>query len=252
MTYGDLQTLIYQLTRTNSTSLPAATLNVYTQPAEDRVAALIMASDSRWQFDDSNNADLPIATTQLVANQQDYSLATSHLTIDRVEIKDTSGNWKQLTPIDQHDIRNEALGAHLSTPGTPLQYDKLGTSVFLYPVPSYTQAASLKLYFTRGPLKFDFSTSKFTDGTGSITSSPGYNSLFHELIALLASRRYAVANGLSNSEIILKDIMLMEQHLASFYGQRSHDERPRMGVSTNGGSGNMSGQLSSGSSDSNR
>lgn len=259
-TYDQIRSKIYLLTKTNVTSLSNANLNLYTQPAEDRVASLIMHSDIRWQVDDSNYLDLPSAITTITSGQQDYSLATSHLTIDRVEIKDSGGNWSLLTPIDQHDIRGQALaqgettrtGAYLSSNGTPLEYDKKGASVYLYPTPNYTQAASLKVYFSRGPLKFDYSTGAFTDATGSVSSSPGFNSLFHNLIALWASFEYAIANGLKNANQIFAEITRMETDLDAFYGLRSRDERPRMMVSTNGSMGSMSGRIGMGGSDSNR
>lgn len=253
MTYDTIRTLFYQLTKNNVNSLSNSVLNSYTQPAEDEIAALIMNADNRWQFDDSNLTDLPQATAALVSGQQDYSLATSHLTIDRVEIKDTSGYWWLLKPIDQHDIRFTALAQYYPTNGRPLEYDKIGNSIFLYPIPNYSQSASLKIYFTRGPLKFDYNLGTFTDSSGSTSSSPGYNSLFHELVALKAARRFAVANGRENKADILQDIQLLEQKLNDFYGLRSHDERPRIGVSTNGTmQGNQSGVLSRGANDSNK
>ena len=49
-----------------------------------------MGADDRWQFDDTNHTDYPIATTNLVANQRTHVLSVSHLRITRVEIK-TSG-----------------------------------------------------------------------------------------------------------------------------------------------------------------
>lgn len=229
MTYADLRTLFHKLTKTNTTSVQSAELNAYFQPAEDDVVALINNADSRWQFDDSNYTDLPIATTSLVSGQKDYSLATSHLSIDRVELLPSGAStWELLTPIDQHDIRDTALTAHLPTSGQPLEYDKVGGTVFLYPTPNYSQAASLKIHFTRGALHFDFTTSTFTDASGSTSSSPGFNSLFHELIALKAARKYAVAKTLANRNDILLDIDRLEQRLTNFYGMRSRDERPRL------------------------
>ena len=235
MTYADIRAKIHLLTKTNTTSLASASLNLYTQPAEDRVVSLINGADSLWQFDDSNNSDLPIATTNLVSGQQDYSLATTHLTIDRVDVKDTSGNWTPLTQIDQQTLkrdRSQAMSSYQSTNGIPTEYDVLGSSVLLYPTPNFSQNASLKIYFTRGPLKFDYTLGTFTDTTGSTASNPGWNSLFHDLIPLLASYDYCSTNGLKNASNLLVMIQSKEEELKNFYGLRNRDYRPRFTIST--------------------
>lgn len=246
MNYTDIKNTVYFYTKTNSTSLPDATMVLLANRALERVVQLINHADSRWEFDDSNYPDLPIATTTITSGQQDYSLATSHLSINRVEIKDQSGTWRLLRPIDRNDVSRQALAEYRGS-GTPQEYDKIGSSVFLYPTPNYTQAASLKLYFTRGPVMFDSSDT---------TDQPGFNPLFHKLVPLHASYDYAVANGLKNANQIFAEIVRMEDDLQKFYGQRSRDERGRMIVGTNpptGGSlGNESGRVGTSGGDSNK
>lgn len=219
------------MTKTNSTSLPVATLNLYTQPAEDRVTSLILQSDGRWQFEDSNYTDLPIATTSIVSGQQDYSLAVTHLEILRVELKDTNGVWRILYPKDQDDETVMALSSLATVTGVPIEYDLLGNSIFLYPTPSFSQVASLKIYFKRGPLHFDFTTGKFTDGTGSTSSSPGFNSLYHDLIAFWSSYNYAIANGLNIANGFFNEIVRKETALVQDYGRRNRDDPQRLTMS---------------------
>ncbi len=256
MQYQDIKTKARFLTSTNSASFTDADVVILANNAVEHVEALINNADDRWEFDDSNQTDLPIATATITAGQQDYSLATSHISIDRVEIKDLTGNWKKLNPIDQHDIRFQALaegettrnGAYYSTNGTPLQYDKLANSIFLYPAPNYTQASSLKIYFTRPPVAFL---------VGDTTAQPGFNPLFHDLIAYWVSYEFAIANGKGNATMLWQTIQEKEQKIYDFYGQRSRDERPRMQVSTSGVTGAVSGVISGtsyglGAADSNR
>lgn len=224
MTFQDIQNRIYFLTHTNVNSFTKADMNLAVNRALERVVSLINRYDRRWQFDDSNLSDLPVATTTLTANQQDYSLATSHLTIDRVEVKDEDGDWHLLTPIDPRDIKY-AMAEYQKTAGDPIEYDKIGNSIFLYPKPDYTQAASLKVYFTRAPLGFDYSDDKFTDDTGSAASEPGFNSLFHDLIPLWASYDYSMANSLQSANQLFIEIQRKEKELVDFYGRRSRDEK---------------------------
>jgi hypothetical protein len=187
--------------------------------ALDRVSSLIMQSDGRWQWDDENNTDLPIATTALVQAQQDYTLSITHLSIIRVEVQDSSSNWHKLRPIDQADVYDQSLTDYLKQNGLPTYYDKLGNSLFLYPAPDYAQAASLKVYFQRGP-------SYFT--TGDTTKSPGFNALYHELIPLWISYNYAIANGKENGNAIFAQIQAKEDALKEDYSLRTKDDHIRL------------------------
>lgn len=198
--------------------------------ALDRVTSLIMQSDGRWEWDDENNTDLPIATTSLVSGQQDYSLAITHLQITRVEIQDNvtpTAGWHKLSTIDQKDIFDDALenfpgvtdAQSSSTNGLPLYYDKLGNSLFLYPAPNYSQTASLKVYFKRPPSYFL---------TSDTTKSPGFNSLYHELIPLWVSYNYAIANGKGNANLLMAQIQLKEDALKGDYDLRDKDDQPRL------------------------
>ena len=46
-----------------------------------------------WEFDDTNQTTLPIATADLVANQQDYELPSSAQKLERVEVKNQDGDY---------------------------------------------------------------------------------------------------------------------------------------------------------------
>lgn len=227
MNLTDIRAKTYFLTSTNLNSFPDATLVVEANNALDRVTSLIMQSDGRWEWDDQNNTDLPIATTALVSGQQDYSLAVTHLQLTRVEIQDNNPTpkWHKLIPMDQKDAYQQAItpGA-ASTYGFPTYYDKLGSSVFLYGpglegAPNYSQAASLKLYFKRPPSYFL---------TSDTTKTPGFNSLYHELVPLWISYNYALANGKENANLLMQQIVLKEASLQADYAIRDKDDRPSL------------------------
>lgn len=227
--------------------MPSATAQVLFNNALERLEALVNNADMRWTYDDQNQTDLPIATTALVSGQQDYAMSIAFLTIDRVEIMDLNSNWLLLMRFGMHDIRYVALPQYLKGNGTPLQYDVVANSIFLYPTPNYSQAASLQIYYTRGPVAWDGVTGSFV---------PGFNSLFHDLIPYWMAYEFAMANGKANATQLMAVIKEKEQSLYEFYGQRSRDERPRMGLATDalGGTirGAQSGVLGYPSWDSNR
>lgn len=182
----------------------------------NRVASLIMQADGRWQWDDNNNADYPISSTGLVADQQDYTFTVSHLKIIRVEVKDQQGNWHLVTPFDQRDVNDKALTEFLAESSLPQFYDKLANSLFLYPRPNFSQDLSLKVYFQRPPVYFS--------ATGADTRVPGFNSLYHNLVALIACRDYALDRQLSSAKGLAERVQLGEQDVQDAYSLRSKDE----------------------------
>lgn len=254
MQISDIVNDIYKKTKTNSTSYVAADMLIDINNAYNRVSELILVNDRKWQFEDTNNTDLPIATAALVASQQDYSLTAAFLTVDRVEVLANGGSaasgWTELTQIDQQQLkkgRQIALTSYKSTAGTPTEYDLVGNSIFLYPPPSYSQAASLKIYFTRGP-------SEFTSADVSTgTKTPGFNSLFHQLISFYVAYDYCITNIPAIAGGYLNRIQLMEQQIVDFYGMRDRDIRGGFTIATNQNMiGNISGQLGTSGNDSNK
>lgn len=186
--------------------------------ALSEVTALIDRVDGRWQFDDTNHDDLPIATTTLVNSQADYTLPASVTEIERVEIKDVSGNYSQIRPIDHTEVSG-GMTEFMKTDGMPVYYDKVGSSLILYPAPatgSVTMAAGLKIYSKRTPSYF---TSTENDKT------PGINPLFHELIALIACANYASEKSMDLAIGLMGRVQIMKKALEEHYAGRKRDER---------------------------
>jgi hypothetical protein len=205
-----------------------ATFTRYINEALNRVVNLIMTSDGRWQFDDTNDTDFPIATTNLVttagSEQQDYSFDVTMLRILRVEVLDSTGAWRKLKPLDETDVYDQSLTDLLKTPGLPLYYDPQGASVFLYPKPlatSVTSTAGLKVWFQRPP-------SYFT--TTDTTKVPGFNSMYHRLVATIASRDYALFKQLSVAKALSDLVQVGEDSLVENYTLRNKDEHIKLSV----------------------
>jgi len=219
MTFTEILAESRRLTKTsgNTTSYSADDITVSANRALDRITAIIRDSEGRWQWDDTNYTDFPFATTALVADQQDYSLATPHHKIERVELKDSSGAWNKLVPIDQADLFDSSITDFLKTSGTPKYYDKIGTSVLLYPKPSYSQAASLKVFHERG-------ASYFT--SSDTTKQPGFISTFHSLVPMWCAYDYALLNlSASFTKGLREEIALWEDWLKGYYAKRDKDEK---------------------------
>lgn len=212
-----------------------ATFTRHMNEALNSTASLILRCDNRWQWDDNNNVDFPIATTSLVttagAEQQDYQFPVTFLEVVRVELKDNTGAWVKLTPIDQADIYDQSLTDFLKSASLPKYYDKIANSIVLYPKPldaNVTASNGLKVWFKRPPSYF---------ATTDTTKVPGFNSLHHKLVALKASLSYAMANSLTIAGGVMRGgfktgllgmVSDAEQALEDYYSMRNQDEHTRL------------------------
>jgi len=184
---------------------------------DGRINADIMLSDGKWQYDDFNVGDMPIATTNLVSGQQDYSVRTDDNSrqiwkVSRVDVKDSSGGWKKLRQIDHTQI-DTGFSAYRSTDGEPVEYDWNGISMLLFPAPSYASSAGLKIIFQREAKPFAT--------TGTDSQIPGFASAFHYLLALGSAYEYARDNGLVNANALRSELEQGRQELRDFYAARN-------------------------------
>ncbi|MHA1483136.1 MAG: phage adaptor protein, partial [Candidatus Heimdallarchaeaceae archaeon] len=188
-----------------------------------RANSWIWESTGTWEYDDSNYTDMPIATTTLVADQQDYEIPSTAQKIDRVEVLDSAGNYQRIKPIDKSEITSQSMSEFLKTAGMPVYYDLVGRSILLYPKPataSVTTTKGLKLYFSRNIVAF---------GTSDTTTAPGFVNNFHRLLSLGASYDYCISFEIGEKANFLKgQLNEMKDELKNFYGSRHRDMKTRI------------------------
>ena len=189
-----------------------------------RVDTMIWKKLARaWDFDDRNYTDLPIATTDLVDGQQDYSLPSWARRIERAEVLDSDGDYQLLTQIDKSQVGDEAMTEFEETAGLPIYYDLVANSIFLYPKPDaddVTLSDGLKVYFNRS---VDLFTSTDT------TKEPGFPSEFHRILSAGASYDYVIAEGMTDKLVPLKNMINeMMGDVSDFYARRDRDFTVRM------------------------
>src|SRR3990167_10880304 len=182
-----------------------------------RIMTDILLSDGKWQYDDFNIGDMPIATTNLVSGQQDYSVRTDDNNrqiwkVSRVDVKDSSGSWKQLKQIDHSQIQG-GFSAYISTTGEPKEFDWNGISILLFPAPNYASTGGLKIIFQREAKPFAT--------TGTDSQIPGFVSAFHYLLALGPSYEYARDNGKKNMAQLRQELEQGRKELREFYASRN-------------------------------
>lgn len=220
---------------TDATRFPLKDKSRIANRALDTALATILGSDGRWQFDGTNYADFPIGTTDLVSGQQDYGFNTDMLVVTRVECKDSNGKWIALTPFDQNDLNagstgprsdvpqsivqdRQSLSAFLDTDGTPIYYDKIANSVFLYPAPNYASTNGLKVYYQRKMTYFA------ADGTDT-TEVPGFATHLHRFVSYYVAADYAMKKGMKMLGFLENKVKEWSDMIVKHYGYRPKDEK---------------------------
>lgn len=184
----------------------------------DRLVTWIEEVSSLWDFDDENYDEFSIAHTDLVEGQNNYQLPHSMLKIERVEIKNKSGNsHKKLEPRDQRKIERPMEDM---SDGTPSYYDLRGNHLLLYPAPDYDKAKALHVIYTRLPEQFESGKDNFT---------PGISRNFRPIIAMGAAKEYCVANVNGEKRASLeRQIQEQKLELERFYGNRAKERGKRL------------------------
>lgn len=179
---------------------------------------IIMEADGRWKWDDTNQTNLPTATTDISSAVSDYPVMIADpsddqdwLSVERVEIKDNNGNWVKIPEIDQREELS-SIGAKYTTAGVPSGYDFDGTSIILRPQPNYNSTGGIKLWFKRAPLEFAV--------TGTDSQRPGFATIFHEYLVLLPVYYWEKYKRVGDAEQTKRDIKEMEAAMKKHYGMR--------------------------------
>lgn len=189
----------------------------------DVCAGYLIGNDRRFQWDDTNHTKLPEGTTNLIANQSDYSFLTDEqgnkiLTLTRIEILKEDGTYEKLDLIDQDDI-DGALPEFYKTAGIPSYYDKIADNIVrLYPKPSASITNGLKFYFQRTPSYFTASDT---------TKEPGVSPLLHRGFVINAAYDGAMTLGLNNLQALGVERQIEEKKMIQHFNSRNKDDTNR-------------------------
>lgn len=205
-------------TASETVTLPLAEFFRSANEWNRKVNTWIYQVHGAWKYDDNNYSTFPTATTTLVNNQQDYSLPSSALKIERVEVMNSSGDYYVLEPVTKEWIKDQAVSEFYETAGAPVYYSMEANSIFLYPKPatgSVTLAAGLKIYFNR-------SVNPFTITETSTT--PGFAENFHRILSIGAALDYANSRTLVNTiPILVNGLNSYKADLQEYYSSRQSD-----------------------------
>lgn len=209
-----------KIMRVDSTQWPNVNVANSCNNYLDFCAGYLIGNDRRFQWDDTNHTKLPEGTTNLVANQKDYSFLTDEqgnqiLNLLRVEILKSDGIYQELELIDQEDIPY-ALEEFAKVAGIPQYYDKISDNIIrLYPAPSENITAGLKFFFQRTPSYFTASDT---------TKAPGVPALLHRGFVIASAYDGAMTLGLQNIQALAIEKQVEEQKVLRYFNSRGKGE----------------------------
>lgn len=216
----DMVTLSNTLTKQNNTSFPLTEKTTYANMANRIILTEIHNAYGGWKYDDRNNTDFPIATANLVANQEDYALPldTTQLTGVYFLTQGTTTNWTKLIPLSLEEINQmDAEPNFNNTPSVPQYYRTLANSIKLYPAPNWSADGGLMIEYSR-----DISTFESTD----TTKTAGFDPIFHEAIPIYMSYQFAQVNILPNLKSLTEQWMDYLARIKRHYSQKFKDLFP--------------------------
>jgi len=234
----------------NTTRLKSLTADV--NLAYDDFVRLALQASGTWVWDDSNQTDYPIISTNLISGQRDYSFTTdgaSNLILDiyRVFVANSAGVFTEIQPVDVNTGTDQSLQYPGSTSGRlyangtstftdgqnttgiPTRYDKLANAIFLDPIPNYNYSLGLKVYINREPSYF-----VYTD----TTRKAGIPGILQKYLYMKPASDYARRNSLKNYPIIQNEVLKLEGdesrgikgQIQEYFSARTRDERRKMVV----------------------
>lgn len=185
----DIVSFADDIAGTNSITFPIASKTRYANKTMRTIWSWIFEAYGGWQFDDANNTDLPAARTGLNANQTDYDVPATALTVRSVEYKPQGSTlFQQLVCLSEEDLKQAGQSEQAAqyTSSVPYGYHVVGTSIKLIPPASYTQTDSLRVSFDRGTTDFSVSDT---------TKTPGFVSQFHDAVPTGMAMEWAKNNA---------------------------------------------------------
>ncbi len=180
MTIEEINTRITFYTNASTTNYTAPNRLIAVNSAVDQTHMEILEAQDGDDFDDKNyTSDFPVSTTDLVANQRDYTVPTEAIKEKRLVVTYDGTNWYKATPFDVNQSGSVLKDSDFNVQSP--YYDLHDNSVDLWPKPTAAVTGGLKIWVSRAMELY--TAAQVSTGT----KSPGFDRQWHELIPLKAS-----------------------------------------------------------------
>lgn len=207
----------------------------------DRIMPRVLSHDDKQRWDDVNHPTHPIGTADIISGQNDYtfladSAGNSVLNITKILAKASTSatdygiELYKVIPGDMVDLPGtqsgrigtvdsaedtRVLSPFAADVGTPMKAVVRGNTFFVWPIPNYSLAGGFKIFFER--------TQSYFVSTDT-TKTPGIPAIFHQLLALYASKDWLALHKPSNTVILQYldgEIQKQEDNLDAMIGKRN-------------------------------
>ena len=188
----------------------------------DFVTGYAIGADRRFQWDNTEHTKLPEGTTDIIANQVDYSFLTDEqgntiLTLISIALVDSSGKEIQLRAVDRNDADYDADTFGINS-GTPTAYDKISDNIIrLDNKPSATDASTYDLKF-----RFQRTSPYYT--SASTTKATGFAPILDRGCVIACAYDIALTLGLPNVQALVLERQREDEKVVTYFANRSQDE----------------------------
>lgn len=191
----------------------------------EKAARILADSSYAWQYDDPNYTNQPVATTNIVSGQRNYTLDSSYFDILKVIVADENAQRYVIYQVDKDDREADALLENNDNrEGVPHRYDIRGDQLILDPTPNYAEPNGLEVHFIRPPFYF-----LGDDSSEDNAREPGIPSAFHDYIGLGMAYEYAMMRDLKVNPI-LERLANLEIKMREYGSRRNKDRNKVMHV----------------------
>lgn len=198
---------------TNSSTYPLVDKARNANKALRQIGRRIIRSMYTESFLDDNALDFNIEYSDLVAGEDNVTMAVGVFTIERVRVKDENGEFVTLKQVS----RRELTDSELNDSGTPTKFYRAGQSLLLSPSPSYGASSGIEIEYQKS-LEQEFTA------TGNDDRVPGFHEDYHPLVSLHMARDYTAINDRERYETILLEIARIEEQMDQDFQNRNRTE----------------------------
>lgn len=222
-TIADINQETRDLTDSDTTSYPAATLLRRINKAYEQVVGWLINADGIWEFDDSNYTSLPIGTFTLVNNQRSYTFAADFLDILEVSVFNLNSVYVKIPQFDPFVETLSVEELYGTQSGFPQVFDMVSDdTIKFYPNISSTYvtlASGLQVKFKRTADLF--TAAQVTTGT----KEPGFASPWHYILSYMAAIPFCVVYKKDRVPAYMAEVEKMKKELIKHYSSRNKAHR---------------------------
>jgi len=215
----DLCTLADRKAGSNDVSFPLKDKALYANMRSRKVWKAIWKAYGGWIQDDQNNSGAPETTTSLVTTARNlYAFATAQM-IMGMEWMDSSSRWRKLKKITLEKIQSMGIAESdfMTTAGDPIYYRPVQNGVRIYPDSSAARSNALKALIKRDIVAF---------ASTSTSTTPGWDSILHEGLAIGMALDYAKANSLAVAGTLQEEWDAFLQEVVDHYSAKFRENFP--------------------------